>query len=124
MGGMLIALWPNAASALTCLADRLPLMSKYMQHATAIAAAMREVPGVTIIPDPPQTPMMHLLLGTTADRFAAAARALAADQRIWAWPQAMTTADPAVQRLELSVGDATCALGPEEVAAAVAALVA
>jgi len=124
MGGMLIALWPNAASALTCLADRLPRMGTYMRHATAIAAALRDVHGVTVIPDPPQTPMMHLLLGTTADRFPAAARALAAEQRIWAWQHAMTTADPCVQRVELSVGDATCALEPEEVATAVAALVA
>jgi len=124
MGGMLIALWPNAASAVTCLADRLPRMGNYMRHATAIAAALREVHGATVIPDPPQTPMMHLLLGTTADRFTAAAQALAARERIWAWPQAMTTADPSVQRVELSVGDATCALEPAEVAAAVAALVA
>src|SRR5215468_72949 len=42
MGGMLIALWPNAASAVTCLADRLPRMGNYMRHATAIAAALRE----------------------------------------------------------------------------------
>jgi threonine aldolase len=124
MGGMLVALWPNAASALTCLADRLPRMGEYLRHATAIAAALREVPVVTVIPDPPQTPMMHLLLGTTAERFTAAARALATEQGIWAWPQAMATADPAVQRVELSVGDATCVLGPEEVAAAVAALAA
>jgi threonine aldolase len=124
MGGMLIALWPNAASALTCLAQRLPRMGQYMQHATAIAAVLREVPGVTVIPDPPQSPMMHLLLGTTADRFTAAARALAADKRIWSWPQPATTADPSVQRVELSVGDATCALEPTEVAAAIAALVA
>jgi len=68
--------------------------------------------------------MMRLLIGTTADRFEAAGQALAAGQRIWAWPQGMTTADRAVQRVELSVGDATCALEPAEVAAAVAALVA
>jgi hypothetical protein len=36
----------------------------------------------------------------------------------------MTTADPAFQRVELSVGDATCNLAPAEVAAAVAALTA
>ena len=36
----------------------------------------------------------------------------------------MTTADPEVQRVELSVGDATCALTPAEVTAAIAALTA
>src|SRR5215472_10013872 len=124
MGGTLFYLWPNAASALTCLAARLPRMSEYLKHAKAIAAALRDVHGVTVIPDPPQTAMMHLLLDATAEQFTTAARALAAERRIWSWPRAMTTADPSVQRVELAVGDATCALTPAEVAAAVAALAA
>lgn len=124
MGGMLFGLWPNAASALTCLKARLPRMTGYLEHARAIAAALRDVKGVTVIPDPPQTPMMHLTLDVTAERFTSASRALAAEEGIWTWPRAMTTADPAVQRVELAVGDATCALGPDEVAAAVAALTA
>jgi hypothetical protein len=68
--------------------------------------------------------MMHLLLATTQDGFAAAARRLAAEQQIWAWPEAMTTGDPGVQRVELSVGDATCALEPGQVRDIIAALVA
>jgi threonine aldolase len=124
MGGTLFYLWPNAASALTCMAARLPRMTEYLKHARAIAAALRDVPGVTVIPDPPQTAMMHLLLDVSAERFTAAARALAAEQRIGAWPRAMTTADPSVQRVELAVGDATCALTSAEIAAAVAALAA
>src|SRR6266576_3553776 len=115
MGGTLFALWPNAASALTGLRRRLPLMPGYLSHARAIAAALGGVPGIRVVPDPPQAPMMHLLLATTQDGFAAAARRLAAGQRIWAWPEAMATADPAVQRVELSVGDATCALEPGQV---------
>jgi threonine aldolase len=124
MGGMLFGLWPNAASALSCLGVRLPKMAGYLAHARAIAAALREVPGVRVIPDPPQTAMMHLMLATTAEQFSASARKLAAEQGIWTWPTAMTTADPAVQRVELSVGDATCALTPAEVAAAISALTA
>jgi hypothetical protein len=124
MGGMLFGLWPNAASALTCLALRLPRMAGYLEHAREIAAALAEVPGIRVIPDPPQTPMMHLLLTVTADRFAAVARELAAEQGIWTWPNAMTTADPAVQRIELSVGDATRTMTPAVVAAALAAFTA
>ena len=37
MGGTLFALWPNAASALSCLRRRLPLMPGYLRHARAIA---------------------------------------------------------------------------------------
>jgi len=122
MGGTLYGLWPNAASALTCLRRRLPLMPGYLSHARAIAAELGGVPGVRVIPDPPQVPMMHLLLNTTQEGFAAAARTLATEQRVWVRPKAGTTADPGVQRLELSVGDATCALRPDQVRDIIAAL--
>jgi threonine aldolase len=122
MGGTLFGLWPNAASALSCLRRRLPLMSEYLGHARAIAAALGDAAGVRVVPDPPQVPMMHLLLDTTQDSFAAAARQLAVQQRIWAWPKAMTTIDPGVQRVELSVGDATCKLEPDQVRDIITAL--
>jgi len=124
MGGTLFGLWPNAASALTCLTRRLPKMPEFLAHARAIAAALGEIPGVRVVPDPPQTPMMHLLLSTTRERFAAASRALAADRGIWTWPQAQPTLDPETQRVELAVGEATCALNPAEVAGVLAALAA
>ena len=123
MGGTLFGLWPNAASALTCLRRRLPLMPAYLSHARAIAAALGDVTGVRVVPDPPQVPMMHLLLDTTPDRFAAAARHMAAEQGIWVWPKAMTTIDPGVQRVELSVGDATCTLEPDRVRDIIVALI-
>ena len=124
MGGTLFGLWPNAASALTCLRRRLPLMPAYLRHARAIAAALADATGVRVVPDPPQVPMMHLLLNTTQDRFTAAARHLAAGQGIWAWPKAMPTIDPGIQRVELSVGDATCALEPDQARDIIAALIA
>jgi len=122
MGGTLYALWPGAASALSCLRRRLPLMPEYFNHAREIAAALRDVPGVRVVPDPPQAGLMHLLLSTTPEGFAAAASRLAAEQHIWTWPQAAPTSDPGVQRVELHVGDATCALRPEQVRDIIAAL--
>jgi len=121
MGGTLFGLWPGAASALTLLRRRVPLMPAYLQRARAVADAVRDLPGVTVVPDPPQTPMLHLLLRTSPEAFAAASRALAREG-LWTWERAMTTGDPGVQRVELSVGDATCALSLEEVRAAVGAL--
>ena len=123
MGGTLFGLWPNAASALSCLRRRLPLMPAYLGHARAIAAALGDVTGVRVVPDPPQVPMMHLLLDTTPDKFAAAAHHLAAEQGIWTWPQAMTTLDPRVQRVEFSIGDATCTLEPDRIRDIIAALI-
>jgi threonine aldolase len=122
MGGTLFGLWPSAASALTCLRRRLPLMPAYLEHARAVADSLRDAPGVTVVPDPPQAPMLHLLLRTSPEAFVAAARRLATEQGLWTWPAAGTTGDPAVQRVELSVGDATLALTPAQVRAAVLAL--
>jgi threonine aldolase len=115
MGGTLFGLWPNAASALSCLRRRLPLMGGYLEHAREIASALRGAAGVRVLPDPPQAPMMHLLLSTTPEAFAQAARKLAEQDRIWAWPEAMITGDPGVVRVELSVGDATCELTAAEI---------
>ena len=122
MGGTLYGMWPSAASALTCLRRRLPLMPDYLNHARAIAAALAGVPGVRVVPDPPQVPMMHLLLATSQEEFVAAAGKLAAQQQVWTWPKAMTTGDPGVQRVELSVGDATRALEPTEIRDVIAVL--
>ena len=122
LGGTLFGMWPGAASALTALRRRLPLMPAYLARAREIAGAVRELPGVTVVPDPPQTPMLHLLLRTTPEAFVAAARRLVAEEGLWTWPQAMPTGDPGVVRVELAVGDATLALDIPEIRAAIAAL--
>ncbi len=121
MGGTLFGLWPGAASALTCLRRRLPLFGAYLQRAREVADAVRDVPGVRVVPDPPQTPMLHLLLSTSPDAFRAAARALA-EEGLWTWAEPGVTGDPTVVRVELPVGDATTALSLDEIRDAVARL--
>jgi threonine aldolase len=121
LGGTLFGLWPGAASALTCLRTRLPLMPDYLERTREIAGAVRDLPGVTVVPDPPQAPMLHLLLRTGADEFGSAVRTLA-EGGLWTWQRAMPTGDPGVQRVELAVGDATMALSLDEIRTAVAAL--
>jgi threonine aldolase len=121
LGGTLFGMWPGAASALSCLRRRLPLMPAYLDRAREVAQAVRGLPGVTVVPDPPQTPMLHLVLRTTPEHFAAAARRLAEDG-LWTWAQALITADPGAVRVELPVGDATLALEIDEIRNAISAL--
>jgi threonine aldolase len=123
MGGTLFALWPNAASARTCLAERLPRMPAYLARARAVAEALAGVAGVRVVPDPPQVSMMHLLLDVSADDFDTNVRTLAADDGVWTWATAASTVDAGTQRVELTVGDATLQWDPKDLADVVARLV-
>jgi len=116
LGGTLHGLWPAAASARALLADRLAEQPARLAHARAIAAALAGVPGIRVVPEQPQTPMMHLLFEVPASRFSENARRLAEQDRIWVWPEPMPTGDPAVVRCELGVGRATCQLPADRVA--------
>ena len=118
-GGTLFALWPYAASALAGMRQRLPRVPEYIAHAQAIAAALRPLPQVAILPDPPVTPMMHLLLQVDAEKFRHATETLAEDERLWTWPGSSPTDHPDWRSVELTAGDATLEFTPEEVAGVV-----
>jgi threonine aldolase len=122
-GGTLYSMWPNAASALAGLRKRLPLMPRYFAHAKAIAAKLRDVPGVEVLPDPPQTPMMRLLLRVDEKRLRAATCRVARERGVFTFPWNEPGQAPAMRLVELSVGDATLQLKPREVAEIVAELV-
>ena len=102
--------------------ERLAEMPVRLTHARAIAAALADVDGIRVMPDPPQTPMMHLLFSVSEGRFVENARRLAGQDGVWVWPKPMPTADPDVVRCELSVGRATCRLSVGEVTAALGGL--
>lgn len=123
-GGTLFGMWPNAAAALASLERRLPLMPKYVEHARAIAEKLRAVPSVEIVPDPPQTNMMHLHLRTDEKSLRKAAVRLAREKGIFTWTSSAPGATPSTRMVELSVGDATLGFNSREVAQIVAALVA
>ena len=65
--------------------------------------------------------MMHLLLQVSKDDYSGAVTRPAKDQSIWA-SGSSPTADPGVQRMEFTVGDATLEVVPAEVAESFAGL--
>ena len=121
-GGQLFAMWPYAASALTSLRARLPRMPTYYRHALAIADALGDLSGVEVLPDPPQSPMMHLQLSVTAAELQSRAFDIARRDRIWTFPRPFASVSPMVQRIEFTVGDATLDFTPTEVRDLIAAL--
>ncbi len=115
-GGNLIHLYPYVIAAREGLRTRLPRMPLYHERAVALAAALAALPGVDVVPDPPPTQMMHLYLRGDRDRLVTAALDLAAETGIWTFDRLGSTPLPAVQKLELTVGDATLDLTVEEIA--------
>jgi threonine aldolase len=117
-GGTLFNLWPYAASALAGLRLRLPRMPAYVDRARKVAAALGQLDGVEVVPDPPPTPMMHIYLHTTAEAFNAGVRRLATDLRLWTFSGSMAADVPGYRKVELYAGDATVALSVDEIAEA------
>lgn len=114
-GGRMIMMWPYAASALTVLRERLPRMPTYYRHALAIARAVRDVPGVEVIPRPVQSPMMHVRFSTTLDDLRARVIKIAKSEKIWTFSRPWVSEGPTLQRFEVHVGDATLQLSPREI---------
>lgn len=115
-GGRLFQLWPYAASALHGLrtyADRFPV---YVAHARAFAAAVADLDGVEVLPNPPQTSMLHLRVRGDVDAVQWAMVDVARRRGVWLFGGAYANEGPALQRFELSLGEASLEVSPEEFA--------
>jgi threonine aldolase len=121
-GGKQVQLYPYVLSARHGLQTRLERMSLYHAKAVEVAAALATLPGVDILPNPPQTHMMHVFLRGERERLRAAAIDLAAETGIWSFESLAVTPLPDLQKIELTVGDATLDLTTGEIAAHFAAI--
>ncbi|XAS76444.1 beta-eliminating lyase-related protein [Dermatophilaceae bacterium Sec6.4] len=123
LGGTLYGLWPLAASALKMLPERLPEMPERLDHGRAIANALRRVAGVTVVPELPHTPMMHLLLQADQNTVEENAARILERDGLQTFRTTQPTIDPNVVKVELTVGRATMQMTPEEVAAVIRELI-
>jgi threonine aldolase len=114
-GGRVFALWPYAASALTELRNRRSRMPEYLEHARRIAAALRGFDWIRVLPDPPNTSMMHLQLRLSTAGLLERALVIAESEGVWTFAEPFALDDPGQLRVEMSVGDATLGFSPEEV---------
>lgn len=121
-GGTLAAMWPYAAAALHGLRTRLPRMPAYLEKTREIAAAIRDLPGVEVVVDPPQTPMLHVRLHTDHDGVLRGALELATE-RGWAVPfRSGPSESPRWRVIELAVAENTMDWTPEDVRAVIGRL--
>ena len=95
---------------------RLPRIPEYRAHALAIAGALRDLDGVDVVPDPPQTTMMHLVFRPARSRSSARPPLrIAREEGIWTFGVLRRDRRAAARpRVELETGDATLTFTPEE----------
>jgi hypothetical protein len=99
-------------------------MPAYHRHALAIAAAVRDIPGVEVLPEPVQSPVMHLRFSVGLETFRERAAEIARTEKVWTFSRPWVSLGPRLQEFELHVGDATLELSPEEIRALFVRLVA
>jgi len=122
-GGQLFQQWPAALTALAGLDRELPLLEQYVAHAKTVAAALAEVPGARINPEPPHTHQFQLWLPHSADALNEAGIRLAEQHGLalfghWSEPGPL----PGLAMTEVTVAGAALGWTPKEITEAVTAL--
>jgi threonine aldolase len=122
MGGNLYTLLPNVASAVRRFDQRLPRFAVYRERALKLGAALSKVPGLRLLPDPPEAGMMHVLLDLTPAAALSARDRVAEESGLWLFGGARPDELPDRCRFELTVGEAALLVDPDEVAAGFSSL--
>ncbi len=115
-GGNLIHLYPYVVSARAGLRERLPRFASYHERALEIAAALAQVEGVILKPNPPQTHMAHIYLRGEPDALLEASAELAREQRVALFTWLRPAPVPGYAMFEMSVGDGAAAFTADEIA--------
>ncbi|HEX5192588.1 MAG TPA: beta-eliminating lyase-related protein [Solirubrobacteraceae bacterium] len=115
-GGTQPQLFGFVAGALSGLNRLAPRMPEFLAHARALGAALREVPGLQLVPDPPQTPLFHVLLRGDRERLEQRARELARERGVWLFGPLRPTEVDDVARIELNIGEPALDISPDEAA--------
>ncbi|MDE3229319.1 MAG: hypothetical protein KGO05_05520 [Chloroflexota bacterium] len=115
-GGNLVQLYPYVLSARAGLRERLPRFADYHEQAVRIAAALSQVDGVILKPNPPHAHMAHVYLRGDAEALLEASAELAREQSVAAFTWARPAPIPGYAMFEMSVGDGAAAFTPDEIA--------
>jgi hypothetical protein len=91
-------------------------MPRFLEHARALADALRPLPGLAVVPDSPQTPLFHLHVRGDVEGLRERAFEIAEERRVWLTDGIAATVVPGVSRVELSIGEPALEVSPEEAA--------
>lgn len=121
-GGTLYSAMANIVSARMRLAKSLEQMPLMMARAREVAALFNAHDRISIIPDPPQTSMFHVVIEGEIESLLEARDRVARETGIWLFGGLKQVEGQKAARTEFSMGPASLWLGDEELAAAIAML--
>jgi threonine aldolase len=102
-GGRLFSATAYLLGAEAGLGEVLPRMPELVARARAAGDALRALEHVTVVPDPPQTAMFHVIVRRPLEGLKLAALELARESGTWPGAWFVATEDPDVQRCEVTV---------------------
>jgi threonine aldolase len=115
LGGQLHHAWPLAVSAEIGLDTLVPRMPAFWQRAQELAGALRDLPGVEVVPDPPQTPLFHVIVPVPPAALAAAHQRFVERRGLELFLYPRPTTSPRRSRFEVTVGENAMAVDPQDV---------
>jgi threonine aldolase len=114
-GGRLFSAYPYLLAAELGLDERLPRIPELVDRARLAGGALAATDDVTVVPEPPQAAMLHVIVRRPLEPLNDALYAITRESRIWLSSRFIATADPSSQRCELSVAVANLAVPIDEV---------
>jgi threonine aldolase len=115
-GGNLISLYPYVLAAQKGMQEHLGRIEMYCAKARDIAAALDTLPQIEIMPNPPQTNMMHLFMRGEREKLQEAALHVAEETQTWLFGNLAPSQIPAYSKTELSIGEAALDIPTAEIA--------
>lgn len=112
-GGDLFQFYPYVISARTQLHAKLDQIPRYVEDARNLALALSDLDGVEILPNPPQTNMMHLFLRGDREMLLERALEIAREDGVGLFRRLDAADVPGWCRFELAIGDEPT-LSPDE----------
>jgi threonine aldolase len=105
LGGNTASSWPMAIAGERGLDELLPRMPEFFLRARALAGVLGGIPGVQVVPEPPQTPLFHVHMAADPDRVLDHAMLLAEKTGIRLFRQVKRSAHPVSCSFEISVSE-------------------
>jgi threonine aldolase len=114
-GGRLFSAYPYLLAAEVGLDEHLPRIPELVARARLAGEALAAIDDVTVVPGPPHTAMLHVIVRRPLEALNHAVYELTRESRIWFSGEFRATGDPGSQRCELSATAANLAVPVDEV---------